>query len=185
MSARHLLRKLANWAVIAFVAAVLYIFVTPSYRQGEPSMAGRNAEDFPLTFEGRQARLSDFRGKVVVLNFWASWCGSCVQEMPDLDRLQAHIRSRGGVVLAVSVDEDCGSYDTFLKKHPVRFQTTCEPTSKKVSLDYLYSGPLDDGQIPETYIIDREGRIVRKVTGPQQWDSAEMLAYFDALLAPS
>ena len=67
----------------------------------------------------------------------------------------------------------------------MRFQTTCEPTSKKVSLDYLYSGPLDDGQIPETYIIDREGRIVRKVTGPQQWDSAEMLAYFDALLAPS
>jgi hypothetical protein len=85
----------------------------------------------------------------------------------------------GGVVLAVSVDEDCGSYDTFLKKHPVRFQTTCEPTSKRVSLDYGTVG------IPETYVIDRHGRIVRKVIGPQQWDSAEMLAYFDALLAPS
>ena len=179
MSARHLLRKLANWAVIAFIAAVLYVFATPSYRQGEPSIAGSNAKDFPLTFEGRQARLSDFRGRVVVLNFWASWCGSCVEEMPDLDRLQARIHSRGGVVLAVNVDEDCGSYDTFLKRHPVRFQTTCEPTSKRVSLDYGTVGIL------ETYVIDRHGRIVRKVIGPQQWDSAEMLAYFDALLAPS
>lgn len=179
MTARHLLRNLANWAVIAFVAAILYIFATPSYRQGEPSIAGSKAKDFPLTFKGRQARLSDFRGKVVVLNFWASWCGSCVEEMPDLNRLQARIRSRGGVVVAVSVDEDCGSYDAFLKKHPVRFQTTCEPTSKKVSLDY---GTV---MIPETYVINRNGRIVRKVIGPQQWDSAEMLSYFDALLAPS
>jgi peroxiredoxin len=107
-----------------------------------------------------------------------------VEEMPDLDRLQARIRSRGGIVLAVSVDENCGNYEDFLKNYPVRFSTACEPTNK-VSLDYLYSGPLDDGQIPETYIIDREGRIVRKVIGPQQWDSAAMNAYFDSILAAS
>lgn len=67
MTARHLLRKLANWAVIAFVAAILYIFATPSYRQGEPSITGSKAKDFPLTFEGRQARLSDFKGESVNL----------------------------------------------------------------------------------------------------------------------
>jgi cytochrome c biogenesis protein CcmG, thiol:disulfide interchange protein DsbE len=178
MSAKNIPRRLANWAVMAFVAAVLYAFTMPSYRQGEPSNAGKRAEDFALTLEGKQARLSEFRGKVVVLNFWASYCGSCVEEMPDLDRLQGRIRSRGGIVLAVSVDENCGSYEEFLKRHPVRFQTTCEPT-KKVSLDY---GTV---MIPETYIIDREGRIVRKVIGPQQWDSAEMNAYFDAILAAS
>jgi thiol-disulfide isomerase/thioredoxin len=94
MSAKNILRKLTNWAVMAFVAAVLYVFITPSYRQGEPSIAGKTAEDFPLTVAGRQTRLSEFRfrGKVVVLNFWASYCGSCVEEMPDLDRLQARVR---------------------------------------------------------------------------------------------
>jgi len=92
---------------MALAAAVLIVFAMPSYRQGEPSIAGKKAEDFVVTVDGRQARLSDFKGKVVVLNFWASWCGSCVEEMPDLNRLQERIRSRGGVVLGVSVDEDC------------------------------------------------------------------------------
>jgi len=177
MSAMNIRRRLATWAVMAFVAAVLYVFITPWYRQGEPSIAGEKAEDFPVTVAGKQTRLSEFRGKVVVLNFWASWCGSCVEEMPDLDRLQTRIRSRG-IVLAVSVDENCGNYEDFLKKFPVRFSTSCEPTNK-VSLDY---GTV---KIPETYIIDREGRIVRKVIGPQQWDSAAMNAYFDAILAAS
>ena len=96
--------------------------------------------------------------------------------MPDLDRLQARIRSRGGIVLGVSVDENCGNYEDFLKTFPVRFSTACEPT-KRVSLDY---GTV---KIPETYVIDRKGYIVRKVIGPQQWDSAEMNQYFDAILA--
>ncbi len=176
MSAKNVRQRLANWGAMAFVAAVLYVFIMPSYRQGEPSVAGKKAEDFSMPVGGRKARLSEFRGRVVVLNFWASYCGSCVEELPDLDRLQERIRSRGGVVLAVSVDENCASYEDFLKKHPVRFQTTCEPT-KKVSLDY---GTV---MIPETYVIDREGFIARKIIGPQQWDSAEMTGYFDATLA--
>jgi len=65
MSTKNIRRRLANWAVMAFVAAVLYVFAMPSYRQGEPSIAGKKAEDFPLTVAGRQARLSEFRGKVV------------------------------------------------------------------------------------------------------------------------
>lgn len=177
MSANNILRRGANWAVMVLAAAVLLVFALPSYRQGEPSVAGKNAEDFLVTVEGQQARLSDYRGKVVVLNFWASYCGSCVEEMPDLNRLQERIRSRGGVVLGVSVDENCQSFEHFLKEHPVAFQTTCEDSNKKVSLDYGTS------LIPETYIIDRQGRIARKVVGPQRWDSAEMTEYFDSALA--
>lgn len=115
------------------------------------------------------------RGKLVVLNFWASYCGSCREEIPDLHRLQERIRSRGGVVLAVSIDENCSSYEDFLKIHPVRFQTACEPT-KKVSLDY---GTV---MIPETYVIDRQGYTARKIVGPQEWESPEMTKYFDAAL---
>lgn len=109
MSAMNIRRRLVVWTVMAFVALVLYVFITPSYRLAEPSVAGKKAEDFPVTIHGKQARLSDFRGKLVVLNFWASWCASCVEEIPDLDRLQERIRSRGGVVLAVSIDENCSS----------------------------------------------------------------------------
>jgi cytochrome c biogenesis protein CcmG/thiol:disulfide interchange protein DsbE len=177
MSANNILRRIASWTVVALAAAVFFVFAMPSYRQGEPSIAGKKAEDFLVSVGGRQARLSDFRGKVVVLNFWASYCGSCVEEMPDLDRLQQRIRSRGGVVLGVSVDEDCQSFERFLKEHPVAFQTTCESTNKRVSLDYGTS------LIPETYIIDRQGRVARKVVGPQQWDSAEMTEYLDSALA--
>jgi peroxiredoxin len=161
---------------MAFVAVVLDVFITPWYRQGEPSVAGKKAEDFPVTIHGKQAHLSDFRGKLVVLIFWASYCGSCVEELPDLDRLQERIRSRGGVVLGVSVDNNCSNYEDFLKTYPVRFQTACEPT-KKVSLDY---GTVD---IPETYVIDRQGHIAREIVGPQEWESPEMTAYFDAALS--
>ena len=170
-------RRLSAWASMAFAAAVLWVFTMSSFRQGEPSVAGTKAEDFAVQVAGRQARLSDFRGKLVVLNFWASYCASCVEEIPDLDRLQQRIRSRGGVVIGVSVDENCSGYDNFLQKHPVAFQTVCEPTNKKVSLDY---GTV---MIPETYVIDRQGRIDRKIVGPQRWDSPTMLAYFDATLA--
>jgi cytochrome c biogenesis protein CcmG/thiol:disulfide interchange protein DsbE len=170
-------RWFVAWATMAFAAAVLWVFIMPSYRQGEPSIAGKPAQDFVVTSQGRQARLSDFRGKLVVLNFWASYCGTCVEEIPDLDRLQQRIGSRGGVVLGVSVDENCGSYQAFLQKHPVAFQTVCEPANRKVSFDY---GTV---MIPETYVIDRQGKIDRKIIGPQQWDSAEMMVYFDAALA--
>jgi cytochrome c biogenesis protein CcmG, thiol:disulfide interchange protein DsbE len=170
-------RRLGAWVTVAFAAALLWVFMMPSYRQGEPSLAGKAADDFAVNVAGRARRLSDFRGKLVVLNFWASWCRSCVEEIPDLDRLQERIRSRGGVVLGVSVDENCASYDRFLQRHPVAFQTVCDPTNENVMHGY---GTV---AIPETYVIDRKGRIDRKIIGPQQWESAEMMAYFDAALA--
>lgn len=169
-----ILRKLAAWGVVAFAALVLVFFAMPSYRQGEASVAGKTAEDFSVDIAGKPGHLSDLRGKVVVLNFWASWCPPCVEETPALNRLQQHIASRGGLVLGVSVDEDAAAYEKFLNDQGVRF-----PVSRgawPIAHDY---GTV---MIPETYIIDRRGKIARKVIGPQQWDSPDMLAYFDALL---
>ena len=168
---------MAAWAAMVLAAAVLWLFTVPSYRQGERSVAGQKAEDFSVVVNGKRQKLSDFRGKVVVLNFWASYCGSCVEEIPDLDRLQRRVAGRGGVVLGVSVDESCARYEDFLRKHPVTFQTTCEePATKRLAEAY------GSVMIPETYVIDREGKIARKIIGPQQWDSGEMLNYFDGVL---
>src|SRR5580692_6468348 len=103
-------RKLANWAAIAIAAAVILAFALPSYRQGEASIAGSKARDFSLTLDGKTTHLSDFRGKVVVLNFWGSWCQPCVEEAPGLNRLQKHLASRNAVILGVAADEDETAY---------------------------------------------------------------------------
>lgn len=172
---KEMLRKAAAWIVVAFIALVFVFFARPMYRQGEPSVAGKTARDFPTEINGRTGRLSDLRGKVVVLNFWATYCVPCVEEVPALNRLQKHIESGNALVLGVSQDEDADAYAKFLRDYGVTFPTFREPT-RKLALDY--GTPL----IPDTYIIDRHGKIARKFYGAQQWDSPEMLAYFDAVL---
>lgn len=170
-----ILRKIAAWGVVAFAALVLVFFAMPSYRQGEASIAGKTAQDFPLELAGKPGRLTDLKGKVVVLNFWASWCPPCVEETPSLNHLQKYIETRNGVILGVSVDEDPAAYEKFLRDYGVVFPTFREPT-RKLALDY--GTPV----FPDTYVIDRRGKILRKFYGPQQWDSPDMLAYFDSVL---
>ena len=173
-----MLRKLVAWGVVGFAALVVAFFAMPMYRQGESSVAGRTAQDFSLEIAGKSTHLSDYRGKVVVLNFWATWCPPCVEEAPSMNRLQERIAGRGGVIVGVSIDDDPDAYVKFLKDFSVPFPTGREPTRK---LMHEYGTEM----IPETYIIDRRGKLARKVIGPQQWDSPEMLAYFDALLSQS
>jgi len=198
----ELLRKLFAWGVLAVALGVIVLFGRPSYRQGEASIAGKSAQDFAMDLSdppavagqspvgglpadaslsaeaGKNTHLSDFKGKVVVLNFWATWCPPCVEEAPALNHLQQRIASRGGVIIGVSIDDDPAKYEKFLKDFGVPFPTWRDP-SAKVMHDY---GTV---MIPETYIIDRHGRIARKIIGPQRWDSPELTAYFDYLLAQS
>jgi cytochrome c biogenesis protein CcmG/thiol:disulfide interchange protein DsbE len=168
-------KKILVWCAVAAAFAVLALFAMPSYRQGEASIAGKPAENFAMEVAGKPEHLADYKGKVVVLNFWATWCPPCVDEAPSMNRLQKYIASRNGVILGGSIDEDPAAYAKFLQDYGVNFPTFRDP-SKKISLDYGTS------IIPETYIIDRHGKIARKIIGEQQWDSPEMLAYFDALL---
>ena len=176
-----ILGKVKVWAGFCAGLALLVAFALPSYRQGEASIAGRTAEDFSMQVEGRPSKLSGYRGKVVVLNFWASWCPPCVAETDSLNALQTRIAQRGGLVLGVNVDEDPAAYQKFLVDHGVVFPTWRDPsvqgTTSKVALAYGTS------VYPETYVIDRRGKIARKIIGEQQWDSPEMRKYFDALLA--
>ncbi len=165
---------------LGFLAAVvaLCLFALPTYRQGEPSIAGRPAPDFAFEMDGKSLRLSDLKGKVILLDFWASWCPPCVEEADSLNALQRHIAGKGGMVLAISQDEDEQAYRQFLKEHNVIFPTYREP-AKAIPARY---GTV---MIPEAYLINREGRIVRKVVGPQDWSSPDFIAMFDSLLNPS
>ncbi len=166
--------KILGPIALVFVAAVLYVFAAPSYRQGEPSLAGRKAQDFDVQITGA-SHLSDLRGKVVILDFWASWCPPCLEEADSLNHLQQDISKRGGVVLAISEDEDESAYNKFLRDNNVNFPTYRDPT-KKIKASY---GTV---MIPEAYLIDRQGRIARKIVGAQDWQSPEIKQSIDVLL---
>ena len=166
--------KILSPIALVFVAAILYAFAAPSYRQGEPSLAGRKAIDFPLQIPGA-THLADLRGKVVVLNFWASWCPPCLEETQSLNTLQQAIAGKGGIVLGLSVDEDKAAYEKFLVDNHVVFPTYRDAT-KKTAVDYGSS------MYPETYLIDRKGRLARKIVGPQDWQSPAIMQSIEVLL---
>jgi peroxiredoxin len=176
-------QKIRVWAGLALGLAIIVAFALPSYRQGEASLAGKPARDFSLDLSGKPVHLSDFRGKVVVLNFWATWCPPCKEETPSLNHLQKYMESRNGLVLGIAADEDAAVYQQFLRDEGVIFPTYRDPATKNqrspIALSYGTS------IIPETYVIDRHGKIARKLIGFQQWDSPAMLAYIDSVLAKS
>jgi len=169
-------RKLLTGLVLFFIVGLLVIFARPDYRQGESSLTGRPAKDFTFSLNGKEEHLSDWRGKVVLLNFWATWCPPCVDELASLNRLQHQIASRGGVVFGISIDDDETAYEQFLKQHAIDY-LNYRDASKKIAEGYGTS------MYPETYIVDRKGKIDRKVVGGQNWTSPELIAYLDNLLA--
>ncbi|HXA79148.1 MAG TPA: TlpA disulfide reductase family protein [Candidatus Acidoferrales bacterium] len=170
-------RKLKTGLVLAFIAGLLVLFARPDYRQGEPSLRGSTPKDFPLTLNGRPAHLSDLRGKVVLLNFWASWCQPCIDEAPSLNTLQQRIAPLGGTVLGVNIgiEDEESAYEKFLKTYHIDFPTYRDDTK-------LLAASYGTTAYPETYVIDRKGRLDRKIVGPQDWTSPEMMTYLDSLL---
>jgi cytochrome c biogenesis protein CcmG, thiol:disulfide interchange protein DsbE len=172
----RLKRNIKTGVVLAFVVGFVAAFAHPDYRHGAPSLRGTPEHNFALTLKGQQEHLSDLRGRVVLLNFWASWCPPCVDETPALNQLQKRIQPLGGTILGVSVDDDPSAYDKFLEQYNVDFPTFRDP-SKNIPLAYGTT------MYPDTYVIRRDGRIDRKFVGPQDWTNPQMLAYLDSLLA--
>jgi peroxiredoxin len=137
---------------------------------------GDRAPDFTVHADGgRTVSVHDFGGKLLVLNFWATWCQPCVTEVPSLNQLQKALGPEGLVVLGVSEDEDPQAYKEFLNRFQVSYLTSREP-SKDIKNKY---GTI---QIPETYLIDRNGKVVEKVVSDADWASARMIEHVKSLL---
>lgn len=166
--------KVLSGLVLAAVAILLLLFISPSFRQGEPGVAGSTPPDFTFQLDGRTTRLSDLHGKVVVLNFWATWCAPCVQEMPSLNRFHQKIVPLGAMVLGVSVDDSQQALDQFVREHQIGFANYWNP-------DRSLAASYGTVMFPETYIIGKDGRIARKIIGPQNWDRPEWTAYIREL----
>jgi thiol-disulfide isomerase/thioredoxin len=181
-----MLKKNALAATVSTWIALATLVIVPAMALGaeQPPLKGLFKDNFTLlrppvpapqtAFQdgsGRELSMSAFKGRVVLLNFWATWCAPCVREMPTLDRLQAKLGDEGFAVVAVS--EDTGGL------------AVVAPFFKQLGLGRLaiYLDP--DGTLsesfglkglPTTFLIDAEGRIVGGLEGPAEWDSPEALS---------
>jgi peroxiredoxin len=150
-----------------FFAALLLFSLSCNKNPGP--QVGVAAPDFALPdLEGRVHRLSELRGRVVVLNFWATWCPPCIDEMPSLERLHQALGERGVAVIAVSVDERFSDVPAFVEKFRLTFPILYDE-GKKVSRKY------QSFKYPETYILDRDGRLKSKVVGPRDWSAPTVI----------
>jgi peroxiredoxin len=155
--------------VFAMLVSVALASVFVDCNKDPGPRVGVPAPDFTLPdLDGKPHRLADLRGRVVVLNFWATWCPPCIDEMPSLQRLQQAFADRGVEVVAVSVDERFSDVGAFVRKFHLTF-TVLHDDGKKVSRKY------QTFKYPETYILDREGRLKSKVIGPRDWASPTVI----------
>ena len=148
-----------------FLGVLSYLILT--YRFA-PVKVGMTAPDFSLkTVDGSPVHLSDYRGKVVMLNFWATWCKPCKQEMPSMEIMYEGMKQKVGDKFAlIAVNENNMFYASkvapFLKSHNIHFLIPLDPFSK---LDHLYKIT----GVPETFIIDQNGVVAQHVIGPRNW----------------
>jgi cytochrome c biogenesis protein CcmG, thiol:disulfide interchange protein DsbE len=143
-------------------------------RGAVPTLVGRPALDFTVKDKDRSVTLSQLRGKVVILNFWATWCPPCVDEVPALVQLQKQMADKV-TVLAVSLDEDEAAYEKFVRDYgmaPLVNVRDADQRSSELYGTYKY---------PETYVIDKEGILRRKFIGPVEWTKPEIIEYLSKL----
>jgi thiol-disulfide isomerase/thioredoxin len=172
-----------------FAFAICFFCILGCTRRSE---SGLNPGDFAPDFKleslasGEQA-LSSFRGKLVLLNFWASWCGPCVSEMPALQRLHDRYKDRGFTVVAVSVDDDLDAVKEFRQKFGLGFPILVDNDGVTKS-SYKSTG------VPESFFVDASGKLILfsdpedrapsvRIVGPREWDSPNMVSRIEKLLA--
>ena len=142
-------------------------------RGDRPGLTGQVAPDFNVSDGTSTIHLANYRGQVVLLNFWASWCVPCVQELPGL--LQLHRERPDLAILAVSIDTDPDAYARFIERRHVNLITVRDPEQTAAKLYHTEGWP-------ETYIIDRSGRVVEKIISNVNWMDPQFVAHVRAML---
>jgi thiol-disulfide isomerase/thioredoxin len=155
------------------VALACTFVITACNTGGHPPRIGNDAPNFAITDSEHTVELAKLRGKPVLLNFWATWCPPCIEEMPSLVQLQKQMGDKV-TILAVSEDADDAAYQQFIHDHSVDLLTVREG-SQKTSSGY------GTFRYPETYVIDRNGKIVRKFIGATNWTSPDIVDYLNKL----
>jgi cytochrome c biogenesis protein CcmG, thiol:disulfide interchange protein DsbE len=162
--------RISRWLILA--AALPLASLTACNRGVRPTQLNIPAPDFTVSDGATSIHLANYRGQVVLLNFWASWCEPCLEELPSM--LELHHQMPSVAILAVSVDEDPDAYSSFLVRRHVDLITVRDPNESAAKLFHTEMWP-------ETYVIDRRGVIRRKFVGPQDWTSPEIRSFLQSL----
>ena len=171
------------------ILATVGLSLVSCRREGE---TGLNPGDRPPPVElnaldGSLVKLSDYTGKVVLLNFWASWCGPCIEELPALQSLYERLKERGFIVLGIGIDDTPSALLEFKTRFGVTFPVLVD-VAGKVKSSYRVSG------VPETFIIGADGRLVMlsdpegnipvlRFIGPREWSAPNSVSRFEGLLS--
>ena len=124
---------------------------------------------------GNTVSLSDFRGKIVFLNFWATWCPTCVVEMPSMEKLHQRLKNQDFAMIAVNMQESALQVQSFFEKLQLSF-TALLDASGEVAAGLAVSA------LPTTYFLDKEGRIMGLALGPREWDNRASIELFEFLI---
>ncbi len=155
-----------------FASLLLFAALAGCNRGDHPGQITETAPDFTVHNGSQTIRLSQFRGKIVLLNFWATWCAPCIDELPSLQELQ---KQRPDIqVLAISIDDDPDAYKAFLKQYDINLLSVRDG-SQGANLKY------GSVKVPETFVIDRQGVVRRKFVSSQQWTNPEITGYLAKL----
>lgn len=177
-------KKWSREIIFLFWAGMFLVFASAQIRAHEDPWKGLSVirlsdyspPDFTLrTLEGGSITLSDLKGKVVLINFWATWCPPCREEMPSLERLYRHYKYDKFTLLAVDIMERPETVKRFVKEYNLSFPILLDENGD-VSLKYAANA------IPTTYIIDKGGKAVGKAIGPRKWDGDHAKDLIDMLL---
>jgi peroxiredoxin len=176
-------KKVDHRAIILIVLALIVMVVLFSLRQNNSYLRfsllepGRPAPNFTLPgLDGKMVSLSDYRGYVVLVNIWATWCPPCVYEMPSMERLYQKLKGENFEIVAISIDEmGAEAVAPFMKKNNLSFAALLDPEGT-IKSAYQTTG------VPESFIIDKQGILVEKIIGPRSWAAPELVRYFRGLL---
>lgn len=164
-----------RWICAVFLLAVFA--ASGCAKDKEQAAEGKPAPEFTLNdLSGRPVQLSSLRGKVVLLNFWATWCPPCREEIPSMVRLNQVMQGKPFQMVAVSIDEGGkDAVEAFFRKGGVSLPTLLD-TDGAVARRYGTTG------VPETFVIDAKGVILKKVLGPMDWSAPEVLAALEEIM---
>jgi peroxiredoxin len=180
VNVRHFIRLKTLVPAAVVLLVFFYCLKMHSFAQTRVNLgpqSGDPAPDFTLPdIHGSQHRLSDYRGKVVLLNFWAKWCKPCLAEMPSMESLKIQLKDEPFVILTVSIGkEDLESLKKFVEKERYSFTVLYSPDR---SLQWRYR----TGAIPTSFVIDKHGTVFSRITGAQKWDCADAIQHLRSAL---
>ena len=171
------MKNVIIWSMLCLIVALAGCSREQKDVAGKPvAREGSQAPDFTLkTLDGQEVSLSSLKGKVVLLNFWATWCPPCREEVPSMVKLNAAMENKPFRMLAVSIDEGGKkAVEAYFRESGNALPTLLDP-DRAVGKIYGITG------VPETFIIDMQGVMRKKVIGPMDWSNPEVIGYLDGL----